>query len=485
MSNRYRTGAPRSLFSLFTPVLAPALLTRDECEAIARKVLSFATADETRVSINSGLTGNMRFAVNQASTSGDSFDTTVTVRSTFGKRSASSTTNSRDDASLKAVVERAEALARLAPEDVEAMPELGPQTYTESPAFSEATASLTAAQRAAAVNAITSVAKAANLVSTGFLEINADVFAVANNKGLFGYHRATTTALTTTIRTPDGTGSGWAGTSMNDFTRVDAAALGRRAADKARRSTNAVAIEPGRYTVILEPTAAGNLIQLIAGALSARAADEGRSFFSKPGGGNKIGMKVVDERVTLLSDPMDPDTPGAPFDGEGLPTTRRVWIEKGIVKTLAYDRYWAQKMGVSASGGGGGRGGGGGGGGGFGGGGGLKMLGEEHSLDDLIASTQRGILCTRFWYIRPVDQRTLLYTGLTRDGTFLIENGKITRPVKNMRWNESPIFLLNNLEMLGRPERVNASESLSAGAAIVVPPIKARDFNFTSASDAV
>ena len=113
------------------------------------------------------------------------------------------------------------------------------------------------------------------------------------------------------------------------------------------------------------------------------------------------------------------------------------------------------------------------------------MLGEDHSLEDLISSTERGILCTRFWYIRGVDQRTILYTGLTRDGTFLIENGKVTRAIKNMRWNESPIFLLNNLEMLGRPERVSASESGSAGSAIVVPPIKARDFNFTSASDAV
>ena len=113
------------------------------------------------------------------------------------------------------------------------------------------------------------------------------------------------------------------------------------------------------------------------------------------------------------------------------------------------------------------------------------MLGDDHSLEDLIASTERGILCTRFWYIRPVDQRTLLYTGLTRDGTFLIENGKITRPIKNMRWNESPIFLLNNLEMLGRPERVSATEAAGVGAPIVIPPIKARDFNFTSASDAV
>jgi len=458
------------------------LLSRDQCEAIAKKVLSFATADETRVSINNSSAGNMRFAVNQASTSGDSFDTTITVRSTFGKRSANSTTNKRDDVSLKAVVERAEALAKLAPEDPEAMPELPQQTYATSPGWSDATASLAATQRAAAVNAITAVAKAANLVSTGFLDIDVSASGVANSKGLFAYHRQTGVALTTTVRTPDGSGSGWAGTQANDFTKIDAASLGRRAVDKARRSVNAVAIEPGRYTVVLEPTAAANLVQIIAGATSARAADEGRSFFSKPGGGTKIGMKVVDERVTLISDPMDPETPGAPFSGDGLPTQRRVWIEKGILKTLAYDRYWAQRQGVAASGAGGG---GGGGGGAGGGGGGLKMLGDDHSLEDLIASTERGILCTRFWYIRPVDQRTLLYTGLTRDGTFLIENGKVTRPIKNMRWNESPIFLLNNLEMLGRPERVSATEAAGVGSAIVMPPIKARDFNFTSASDAV
>jgi predicted Zn-dependent protease len=462
-----------------------SLLSRDDSEALIKKVLSFATADETRVSVSSTATGNMRFAVNQASTSGDSFDTTVTVRSVFGKRAASSTTNARDDASLRAVVERAEALAKLAPEDPEAMPELGPQTYADSPAFSAATAAMSAADRAAAVNAITSVAKEQNLVSTGFLEVNANSFAVGNNKGLFGYTRSTAAALTTTVRTPDGTGSGWAGASTNDVTKIDAGALGRRAAEKARRSVNPVAIEPGRYTVVLEPTAVGNLVQLIAGAFSARNADEGRSFFSKPGGGNKIGMKVVDERVTIFSDPQDPDTPGGAFGPDGMPLGRRVWIENGVVKTLAYDRYWAQRQGVTPNsptfagffGGGGG--------GGFGGGGGLKMLGDNHSLEDLIASTERGILCTRFWYIRPVDQRTILYTGLTRDGTFLIENGKITRPVKNMRWNESPIFMLNNLEMLGRPERVNSSESGSAGGSIVMPAVKARDFNFTSASDAV
>jgi len=461
-------SAPKSLFDT-----APSkFLSRAECEAITKKVLSFATADETAVSVSSGARGNTRFAVNQISTSGDAYDATLSVRASFGRRSASAVTNALDDASLKAVVERAEALAKLAPEDPEYVPLLGPQQYRETPGWVEGTATLDPAARAAAVRAITEPARAAGLTATGFLETNAGASALANSKGLFGYTRATRVALTTTVRTPDGTGSGWAGAQANDFAQIDPAALGRTAIEKARRSVNPVAIEPGRYTVVLEPTAVGNLVQLIAGALSARAADEGRSFMSKPGGGNKVGMKVVDERITLASDPYDATTPGAPYTGEGLPTQPVTWIENGVVKNLAYDRYWAQKTGHEPTGAGG-----------FGAG--LKMSGGEQSLEDLIASTERGLLVTRFWYIRPVDPRTILYTGLTRDGTFLIENGKITKAVKNLRYNESPIFLLNNVEALGRPVRVSASEDGSPGPAIVMPPVKAHDFNFTSLSDAV
>ncbi|AHG88905.1 peptidase U62 modulator of DNA gyrase [Gemmatirosa kalamazoonensis] len=457
--------------SLLTAAAAPRVLSRDECEAIAKKLLSFATADETSVSVGSGTRGNTRFAVNQISTSGDAFDANVSVRSSFGRRSAAAVTNAFDDASLKAVVERAEALARLAPEDPEYVPLLGPQEYRDTPGWVDSTAGLDPAARAAAVRAVTEPARAAGLTATGFLETNAGATALANSKGLFAYARQTRVAMTTTVRTADGTGSGWAGGQANDFTRLDPAALGRTAIDKARRSVNPVAIEPGRYTVVLEPTAVGNLVQLIAGALSARAADEGRSFMSKPGGGNKIGQKVVDERVTIVSDPYDPAAPGTPFAGDGLPTQAITWIENGVVKNLAYDRYWAQKTGHAPTGGG------------FGAG--LRMSGGDASLEDLIASTERGLLVTRFWYIRPVDPRTILYTGLTRDGTFLIENGKITKAVKNLRYNESPIFLLNNLEAMGRPVRVSASEDGSPGPAIVVPPVKARDFNFTSLSDAV
>ena len=464
--------APRSLYVEGAPILS-----RDDAQALAKRVLAFATADSTRVTIRSGARANSRFAVNQISTAGDNTDTVVTVLSAFGKRSATATTNRLDDAALKAVVGNSETLARLSPEDPESMPELEPQRYTESAiGWSEATAQLDPVARAAAIQKITEPARAAGLVSTGYIESRGTALAIANSKGLFTYSRTTEAVLTTTVRTADGQGSGWGGSAHWDWNRIDYAALGATAIQKAKASQNAVAIEPGRYTVVLEPTAVGNLVQLIAGALNARSADEGRSFFTKQGGGNKIGMKVVDERVTLFSDPMDPDIAANPFAGDGLPLGRTVWIENGIVENLSYDRYWAQKQGKEPNAGGGG--------GGFGGGG-LKMSGGDASVEDLIAGTERGILVTRFWYIRPVDPRTVLYTGLTRDGTFLIEKGKVTKALKNFRFNESPIFMLNNLEAMSRPIRVSASESGNTGQAIVVPAIRTREFSFTSLSDAV
>jgi predicted Zn-dependent protease len=174
----------------------------------------------------------------------------------------------------------------------------------------------------------------------------------------------------------------------------------------------------------------------------------------------------VDPRVTILSDPQDPQMRLLPFDGQGLPTRRMVWVENGVLKELAYSRFWAQKKGKTPTPGAGS----------------LKMLGGTTTTDEMIRSTQRGILVTRLWYLRSVDPRTILYTGLTRDGTFLIENGKITRAIKNFRFNESPLFMLNNLEALGPSVRVAGAEG---GGSIVMPTIKVRDFNFTSLSDAV
>lgn len=443
--------------------------SREEMQALAERALRFSTADDARVNIQSGVRGNTRFAQNQISTAGDVYDATLTFTSAFGKRVASATTNRFDDEALRQVVETSERLARLVPEDPEYMGELTPQQYVERNAFFQSTAGLTPESRAAAVNAITRPAAEQNLVSTGFIDLLVGSTAVANKKGLFAYGSGTAANLTTTVRTPDGTGSGWAGTGHQDWSQIDAAALGERAIRKAVLSRSPRAVEPGKWTVILEPTAVANLVQLMAFSMNARQADEGRSFFSKQGGGNKIGEKVVDQRVTIWSDPADPRLLTQPFTGEGLPVRRTMWIENGTVQNLAYSRFWAARQNrepVPFPGG-------------------FYMEGGNATIDQMVASTERGLLVTRLWYIRQVDPRTILFTGLTRDGTFLIENGRITTAVKNLRWNESPVFMLNNIEAMSAPVRVSGSESGEAGAPIVVPAIKARDFTFTSLSDAV
>jgi predicted Zn-dependent protease len=445
-----------------------ALLSRDEARELADRVLKLSRADQTRVSITSTWTGNTRFADGSITTGGGATDTSIAVSVTVGRKRASASTNVLDDASLKRTVDLAMTLARLSPDDPELMPELGPQTYASVDAYIERTADLDPETRADAVKRTVDAAgraarEADSIFVAGFLLANARAQAVATSNGLFAYHRTTDVDLSVTARTPDGTGSGWAHAGARDWARVDAAAVGRVAAEKAVASRNPQTIEPGLYTAVLEPQAVNDLIPLLGGALNARGADEGRSPFSKPGGGNRIGEKVADGRVTLFSDPTDSGLLGQPFDIEGLPIRRMVWIEKGILRNLAYSRFWAQKQGVAPTGGPLA--------------GGLTLAGGSTSTAEVLAGCERGILVTHFFYIRALDPRTLLQTGLTRDGAFLVEKGKITRALKNFRWNESPLLMLNRLEEIGRPEPTAAGR--------MMPALRVRDFNFTSLSDAV
>ncbi len=457
---------PRSLYA------SAGILTRAEAQDIAQRALRHSPADETRVSINSSARADTRFALNQVTTSGENQDTQVTITAYSGNRAASVSTNRLDDASLAAAARQAYEIAKLVPPNPERMPELGAQTY---PSMRARVISLpTPAERAAASSIVTELARANDLIATGFIESRAGATALANSKGLFAYDSSSAVTMTATVRSPDGTGSGWAGTDGMSFSDLDPQLVAATAVEKAKASRNPVAIEPGRYTTILEPTAVGNLVQLIANAMGARQADEGRSFFSKPGGGNKIGLKVVDERVTLLTDPADSSSANGGYDGDGSPLETVAWIENGVVRNLNYDRFWAQKQGVQPTRAGGGL-----------GGRTLRMRGGTTSIAEMVKNTERGILVTRFWYIRGVDPRTILFTGLTRDGTFLVENGKVTRPVRNFRFNESPIFFLNNLEALGPVVRINSSENLSAGGSVFMPALTVRDFTFSSLSDAV
>ncbi len=461
-------GAPRRLLEKAAAAIPEgAVMSREQAQALIAKVVAMSKADEISVNINSGYQADLRFAANQMSTSGGVVNSEVAIQSTFGKKHAVAVTNDLSDASLRRTVEQSETLAKLSPDDPENMPGLGSQTYLPVNGYFDSTANLSPDARArAALTALEPARKAGDLKAAGFIIVNANSTALGNNKGLFAYSRATNANYTLTVRTEDGTGSGWSGAEHPDWTKLNFPALSAHAINKARLSANPVAIEPGRYTVILEPQAVGDLVTLLAFALAARNADEGRSAFSKQGGGNKIGEKIVDSRVTIVSDPQDPQILSQPFDGQGLPLQRQVWVENGVLKQLFYSRFWAQKQGKQPTG--------------FPSS--LKMQGGTTSMDDMIKSTPRGILVTRLWYLRQVDPRTILFTGLTRDGTFLIENGKISKSIKNFRFNESPLFLLSNLEAIGPAVRIAGAE---AGGPIVMPAIKAKDFNFTSLSDAV
>ena len=448
-------------------------LSRAAARQLAERALALSKAEACQVNINASANGNTRYARNEVTTAGDTDNATVTVTSRFGKRVASVGTNVLDEAGLARAVEASERLAKLAPENPELMSPLPAQVYTDVPAYAEATAGLDAVRRADAVRNAAAESNRAGLLATGIVHRVAGASAVANSAGLFGYHASTTTVHTLTVRSPDGKGSGWGGTAHNDWARATPAAqLATRAVRKAQGTRASTALEPGKYTVLLEPTAAGNLVSLLAFAMNARPADEGRSFFSKRGGGNRIGEKVVDERITISSDPQDADLLTSPFTGEGLPVGRTAWIENGVLKNLAYDRFWADKQGMKPTP--------------FAGGYRLEGTGPAQSLEELIKGIERGLLVTRFWYIRAVDQRTLLYTGITRDGVFLIERGVVSRAVNNFRFNESPVTMLNNLVAVGKPERVSSSESGDVGGpAVVVPPLVVKDFSFTSVSEAV
>jgi predicted Zn-dependent protease len=446
-----------------------AILSKEEAKQILDKVIGFSKADGIEANLNGSDNGNIRYARNSVSTSGEDSNVSLGVTCYFGKKSGSATINEFDDASLEKVVRRAEELAQLAPENPEFMEPLGPQTYGSSKTWSDSTAKITPEYRAqAAANSI-NPASAKDITAAGFLEDTKGFNALANSKGLFAYNQATGVNFTVTMRTNDGTGSGWVVRNFNDVSKLDTQEASKIAIDKALMSRNAKAIEPGKYTVILEPAAAGDLIGLMLFGMNARTADEGRSYLSKKGGGTKLGEKILDERVNIYTDPDNNDVPASPWTNNGLARKKMDLFRGGVVKNLIYDRYWASQKNVEPIAFPGNR----------------IMDGGSASLEDMIKDTKKGILVTRFWYIRPVDPQTLLYTGLTRDGTFFIENGKIKHPIKNFRFNESPVIMLNNLETLGKQVRVSGGEGGLNGASSLIPYMKIRDFTFTSLSDAV
>lgn len=447
-----------------------AILSKEEAKKILDKVIGFSKADGVEANLNGNDGGNIRYARNSVSTAGEDSNVSLSVQTYFGKKSGTATINEFDDASLEKVVRRAEELAKLAPENPEFLEPLPQQTYgAESKTFIESTAKITPDYRAqAAADSIIPATKK-DITAAGFLEDSRGFSALSNSKGLFAYNKSTGVDFTVTMRTNDGTGSGWVARNFNDVGKLNTAEASQIAMEKALQSRNAKAIEPGKYTVILEPNAAADLLGLMIGGMNARQADEGRSYLSKKGGGTKLGEKIVDERVNIYTDPWNEEVPVGNWANGGMSRKKMDLIKNGTVANLIYDRYWASQKNAEPTPFPGNR----------------IMEGGNASIEDMIKDTKKGVLVTRFWYIRAVDPQTLLYTGLTRDGTFYIENGKIKHPIKNFRFNESPIIMLNNLETLGKQMRVASGGGPGGGGSSLIPAMKIRDFTFSSLSDAV
>ncbi len=446
------------------------LLTDKEAKTVTDKILSFVKADDATASVSSDKLSHLRFARNGFLTSGQRLGRGANVTVWIAGKRGSSSTNDLDDASLKLMVEQAEQLAKLAPIDREYLPTLKAQTYKPTGGYVEATANVSANARAKAVGDILAECEKSGVIGAGFHQARAQAGASATKNGNFDFERRSAVSLSVTTRTDDGTSSGYFQRGHFDMNRLDTMRVAREAIRKTLEGRNARALEPGSYTVILEPQAVADLLGSLSFGFDARSADEGRSPYSVAGGKTRLGERIYDERISILSDPWNPEIPGSQSAQSGLPAQKIYLVKNGMLENLVYSRFWAQKQSkeptagpVNTI---------------------LETSGKPSTLEEMISTTKRGLIISRFWYIRQTDPRTASLTGLTRDGVWLVENGKVQYPVKNFRFNQSTIQMLapGNVELIGAPERVGESEG---GGLSLLPALKLKSFNFTSQSEAV
>ncbi|MCC6861218.1 MAG: TldD/PmbA family protein [Bryobacterales bacterium] len=444
------------------------MLNRQEAQRIVEKAVKLSTFPEFAISIDWSEATSVRFANNAVTTSGFTVSRSATIACAREGREGRYETDDLTDEGLRAAVRRAEEIAESAHPDPEHMAPLGPQQYADRENWSERTAAARPPRMIREIQAIVDSAGRAKLVAAGFFRAQASCSAIASKAGLFGYCRSTDSGLSTTLRNPQGSSSGWSSRQAVDIAELSGAALGEIAADKCLRWNKPVRLEPGKYTVVLEPAAVAGLLGPLAVPLNARLAEEGRSFLSRKGGGTLLGEKLFSGLVTLRSDPFDRRFPTLLWDTDGLPASPVTWVEKGVVKNLHCTRYWAAKTGKPATafprt---------------------IVMEGGGARSADLIRSVDRGLLVTRFFYIRVVNPQTVQVTGVTRDGLFLIEKGEVTGPVVNFRFNESPVRMLANVRQLGQAERADG-ESGTTAVHMIVPSLVVDQFTMSSVSDAV
>jgi len=443
------------------------MLGRDESLKICETVLDHAKAagaEDASVSVRSSVDAHARFADNRITTSGRAEDVVVTATVWVGRRRGAATANDAGAAALKRLAEEAVQIARVSPVHREYVPTLGPLDYAVDRGFAPGTADIDVAARAGVLQAALAACRTAKVTGAGFHSASGSATGVASANGNRRYFRSTSAELSVTARSADGTGSGYFAGDHFDVARLDAPHIVEQAVGKAVRSQQPKPIEPGAYPVILEPQAVGDLIGFLTGSFDARTADEGRSAYSGKDGKTRVGEALFNERLNLYSDPMHPELPSAPSTADGIPASRLSLVKAGVVENLEYSRFWAQEKKRDPSPGP------------------VNYIMESTQppvpLDEMIKGMERGLLISRFWYVRQIDPRTIMLTGLTRDGLWWIENGQVRYPVRNLRFNQSVLAMLApwNVLAIGAPVR---------RAPLLVPALKLAAFTFTSISEAI
>lgn len=485
-------------------------LSRDECRAIYERLRACITRGDLELAIDSKWTGTHRFSSNIIRTSRDVRNNDVEVSRNIDDASYRLGGNQIDDASLRAMVRRGERYLQMSSEVGESMlshrlrgaPEIterhghtlppaelarqrqalsilanDEESMTSPTLFFESTYSMDEEKRAAAIEPLVAPAKRAGLLAGGSIEVIAVGSAFFSTRGSSLYNPMTRASYSMTVRSPDGSASGWAGVDWNDWDRIDPSHLANIALDKCLRSKNRVRVEPGRYTVILEPQAVWDLCKDVimldsewVTTMSIKHQQrhpDGMDF--TPGSGTaRFHEQLFDPCVKISQDPMDPDCGFNPFSG-GEAGHAVTWIDGGALVETPYDRQYAiQRLHQNT---------------GLLNGPAHRMHGGTTTVDEMIATSKRAIVVTRLSNVTLLDKNSWLLQGYTRDGTWLVENGTITKSIMNLKFTESPNFVLANIEQIGPTQRVFSVNDGAAGA--VVPPLKVRDFSFTALTDSV
>ncbi|MBZ5694986.1 MAG: TldD/PmbA family protein [Acidobacteriia bacterium] len=437
--------------------------TQAELERIAERILKLSEADGTEVDVSSTTDALTRFANNTIHQNVAERTLGISVRAVVDGRTARAGTNKTDDESLRRVAATAVSLARNEPENPDLLPMLKSEKYQKVARYFASTAGTTPEDRARAVTRVCKMADKQKQTAAGIFASGSSQSVMANSRGLFAHYEQTRSEFSVTILEENS--SGWAKSNSPDIHKIDPGALAEKASRTASDSRQPREISAGRYTTILSPSAVLDLVGFLFYDFAGTAVLDKRSCLT-----GRMGKKVFGENITIWDDAYHPLQSGPPYDGEGLPRQKVLLVDRGVPKNLVYSRATAKKMKTKPTGHG------------------FSLpneygeapmnlvfAGGDKSIDEMVRTTDRGILVTRLWYIREVDPYEKILTGMTRDGTFLVEDGRIAGGIRNFRFNQSAIEMLANVEMLGPAVRAAGEESFE----MVVPAMKIRDFHFS------